>query len=249
MEYKELIKLFNINKNDIVLFCSDIIKLIIYYKSINKKFNANNFIDSIIDEIGKEGTLIFPTYNWGYCRGKTFDIKNSRSETGSLSNTTLNRKDFFRTKHPMYSFTVFGKHKNYLCNLENKRGFGKNSPFDFMYKNNAKIITLGTAIQEGLTIIHYFEEKAKVEYRFHKYFKSNYIDIKGNPSVKTYSMYVKYLKDKKPSYSDNFWQYLEKQNLLKRGLFKNIEYSIINIKGAGDIIYSDLLKDRKYYRA
>ena len=61
-------------------------------------------------------------------------------------------------------------------------------------------------------------------------------------------MYVKYLKAKKPSYSDNFWQYLEKQNLLKRGLFKNIEYSIINIKRTGDIIYSDLLNDRKYYK-
>ena len=249
MEYKELIKLFNINKNDVVFFCSDIIKLIIYYKSIKKEFSPNNFIDSIIDEIGKGGTLIFPTYNWGFCQGKAFDIKNSKSETGALSNTALGRKDFSRTKHPIYSFAVFGKHKNYLCNLENKRGFGKNSPFDFMYKNNAKIITVGTAIKEGLTIMHYFEEKAKVEYRFHKYFKSNYIDIRGNSSVKIYSMYVKYLKAKKPNYSAAFWKHLEKQNLLKRGLFKNIEYSIINIKGAGDIIHSDLLKDRKYYRA
>ena len=62
-------------------------------------------------------------------------------------------------------------------------------------------------------------------------------------------MYVKYLKAKKPNYSTAFWIHLEKQNLLQRGLFKNIEYSIINIKGAGDIIHSDLLKDRKYYRA
>ena len=77
MEYKELIKLFNINKNDIVFFCSDIIKLIIYYKSIKKEFSPNNFIDSIIDEIGKGGTLIFPTYNWGFCQGKAFDIKNT----------------------------------------------------------------------------------------------------------------------------------------------------------------------------
>ena len=69
MEYKELIKLFNISKNDIVFFCSDIIKLIIYYKSIKKEFSPNNFIDSIIDEIGKGGTLIFPTYNWGFCQG------------------------------------------------------------------------------------------------------------------------------------------------------------------------------------
>ena len=87
--------------------------------------------------------------------------------------------------------------------------------FDFLYKNNAKIITIGTPIKDGLTIIHYFEAKAKVEYRFHKYFKSNYIDIKGKSSIRNYSIYVKYLKAKKPDYSKSFWEYLEKQNLLK----------------------------------
>lgn len=248
MKYKELIKQLNINKGDIVLLCSDIIKLIILFKNNKNVFDANRFINSIINEIGVNGTLIFPTYNWGYCRGETFDIRNSRSETGSLSNAALKRKDFARTQHPIYSFAVYGKYKNYLCKLENKRGFGKNSPFNFFYKNNAKIITIGTPIKDGLTIIHYFEAKAKVKYRFHKYFKSNYIDIKGESSTRNYSIYVKYLKYKKPDYSNFFWEYLEKQNLLKRGSYHDIKYSIINIKKTGDILYSDLTNERKFYK-
>ena len=248
MQYKELIKQLNINKDDIVLLCSDIIKLIILFKNNKNVFDANRFINSIINEIGVNGTLIFPTYNWGYCRGETFDIRNSRSEVGSLSNAALKRKDFARTQHPIYSFAVYGKYKNYLCKLENKRGFGKNSPFNFFYKNNAKIITIGTPIKDGLTIIHYFEAKAKVKYRFHKYFKSNYIDIKGESSTRNYSIYVKYLKYKKPDYSKFFWEYLEKQNLLKRGSYHDIKYSIINIKKTGDILYSDLTNERKFYK-
>ena len=80
MEYKELIKQLNINKDDIVLLCSDIIKLIILFKNNKDIFDSNRFINLIINEIGVNGTLIFPTYNWGYCRGETFDIRNSRSE-------------------------------------------------------------------------------------------------------------------------------------------------------------------------
>ena len=248
MKYKELIKTLNINENDIVLFCSDIIKLIIYFKSIKVKFDSNKFIDLIINEIGSKGTLIFPTYNWGYCRGETFDIKNSRSETGSLSNIALKRKDFCRTKHPIYSFAVYGKYKNYLCSLENKRGFGKDSPFDFLYKNDAKIVNIGAPIKDGLTIIHYFEAKAKVQYRFHKYFKSKYIDIDGKSLIKNYSIYVKYLKAKKPDFTKGFFNYLEKEKLLIRGNYNKIEYSIINIKKTGDILYSDLISDRKFYK-
>ena len=59
---------------------------------------------------------------------------------------------------------------------------------------------------------------------------------------------MKYLKYKKPDYSNFFWEYLEKQNLLKRGSYHDIKYSIINIKKTGDILYSDLTNERKFYK-
>ena len=67
---------------------------------------------------------------------KIFDYKKTPSNCGSLSNIALQRSDFKRTKHPIHSFAVFGKHKNYLCNLENKSSWGEDSPFKFLYKNS-----------------------------------------------------------------------------------------------------------------
>ena len=93
-----------------------------------------------------------------------------------------------------------------------------------------------TVYQDG-SMVEYDREK-------HRY----YIDIKGESSTRNYSIYVKYLKAKKPDYSKNFWEYLEKQNLLKRGSYHDIKYSIINIKKTGDILYSDLTNERKFYK-
>ena len=74
MEYTKHFKQLNTNKD---LFCNKS-ELIILFKVI-KMYLTNKFINLIIKEIGINGTLIFPTYNWDFCRGKTFDIKNSRS--------------------------------------------------------------------------------------------------------------------------------------------------------------------------
>ena len=65
-------------------------------------------------------------------------------ETGSLSNIALNRGDFWEASILFILLLFMTKYKSYLCKLENKEALEKNSPFDFLYKNNAKIITFLT---------------------------------------------------------------------------------------------------------
>ena len=204
-----------LKKNENILLHSSFKRTFNDLKQEGYKFNPEDILDSLLDLVTPDGTLVLPTFNFDFNTIKKYDYYNTKSQMGIVTELARQRSDFTRTLNPVYSFAVYGKYKNYLCKLENKRGFGKNSPFDFFYKNNAKIITIGTPIKDGLTIVHYFEAKAKVEYRFHKYFKSNYIDIKGESSIRNYSIYVKYLKAKKPDYTKSFWEYLEKQNFCK----------------------------------
>ena len=75
----------------------------------------------------------------------------------------------------------------------------------FFLKKNIKLISLGTPPSESFSIIHYFEQKANVEYRYKKNFKANYIDRNNTNSFKTYSAFVRKLKYKKRrDYDDSF---------------------------------------------
>ena len=50
------------------------------------------------------------------------DFLNTKSATGALSKISLNNKDFVRSKNPIYSFSIYGKNKNEIAELEVKAG-------------------------------------------------------------------------------------------------------------------------------
>ncbi len=247
--YNKLVKEMQICEGDTVYLASDLIKIIIYLKIKKKPFNPNDIINSILNVIGKDGTLIIPSFNWDFCQGKPYDIINSPAQTGSLANFVLkNRVEFSRTTHPIYSFLITGKYKETLISYNNICGFNFDSPFDFFFKNNIKLVSLGTPPSESFSILHYFEQKANVEYRFVKKFKSQYIDINGKKSLKTYSAFVRKLKYKKRrDYDISFWNELERQKILFISQYKNIPLSMLKAKKAGNIMLKDLLSLRKYY--
>lgn len=184
-----------IKKGDILLVSSDVTKLILnlcggiknFNKKIAKKY-CNDIIDTLQELIGKEGTLLFPTYNWGWCKGKPFIYEKTLGETGALGNTALKREDFKRTRHPIYSFAVWGKDQELLDNLENVDSFGEDSPFAYLYHSHAKNLFID--VEEFYTFSHYVEESVGVYYRFIKKFKSCY-EVNSEQSERTYSMYVR----------------------------------------------------------
>ena len=67
--FRHLLKDFNLNKGDTIMLVSDVSFLLHTYKKNNKYFDINLFIDSVLEKIGKEGTLLIPTYNYDFCKG------------------------------------------------------------------------------------------------------------------------------------------------------------------------------------
>ena len=151
----------------------------------------------IIEIVGPTGTIILPTYNWGFCHGEVFDYRKTLGKTGGLGNIALKRKDFKRTKHPIYSFAVWGKDQEYLCKLQNKSSFEEESPFGYLRRNHAINILIDVPFDHSFTFTHYVEQmmehELEIYYRYHKDFTSLYIDQDGNEEMRTYSMFVRYL--------------------------------------------------------
>ena len=193
-ETKYILNDIDLKKGDTVMLVSDISSLLISFKKRGKVFDANLFIDNILEKIGTDGTLLVPTYNYDFCKGHTFDYKKTPSMTGSLGKIALKRKDFKRTTNPIHSFAVYGKDKNLLCNLKHTSSFGDDSPFNYLHKKKSKYFSVGLNFTNlGFTPAHYVEEKVGVSYRYFKIFSGNYIDEFENKKKVKYKFYVRNL--------------------------------------------------------
>ncbi len=193
LSLKGIADYLDIEEGDIVFLSSDA-KQLLYnvYEKTGEMPDLNDFIDGIIDKLGETGTLILPTYNWDFCKGKLFDWRKSKGKTGTLGNVCLARDDFKRTKHPMYSYAVWGRDKNLLCQLDYVSAFAENSIFGYMVRNHAKHVMVDVDYTHAFTFVHYVEEKVgNICYRFVKYFKGDYKDENGVISSKSYAMLVR----------------------------------------------------------
>ncbi len=245
IECEDIVSNLDLNKNDIVYVCSDIREILIDAKKNKIKFNLDDFIDSIIKKIGSGGTILFPTFNWGFCKNKTFDYIKTPSQCGSLSNHALKRKDFKRTKHPIYSFSVWGKDQQKLIDMDNTSSWDESSPFYYLFRKKAKNLFIGLDYKNGFTMDHYFEQKNNVEYRYHKDFRANYIDKEGKIEKKTYSMFVRDIKKVDVTgISSSLDSILIKNDGYKKYIINNIHYGIINLEIAGNIIDNDLKENK-----
>lgn len=191
VKLKDLADFFGLQKGDKVMISSDVKTLIYECLSHDDDPDLNQFLDRIIEIIGQEGTIFVPTFNWDFCKGKTFDYKKTPCKTGSLGKVALKRDDFRRTKHPIYSFAVWGKDRDEICEKDYKSSFSIESPFEYCREHDAKNIFIDVECQHSFTFVHFVEEQVGISYRYQKEFTADYIDENGNCSQRTYSMNVR----------------------------------------------------------
>lgn len=186
-------------KGDLIYISSDLTQMLcIASKLLSNKIKKDidiilrDFIDIIKTLVGPNGTILIPTFSWDFCRKGKYDINNSESEVGLFGNWVLkNANSFIRTKHPIYSFAVWGKYSKELADMDNHDGWGEDSPFAFMRQHKAKNILFNVSMDRSFTFLHYVEKCLGVPYRYIKDFEGIYLDENGIESVRTYSMYVR----------------------------------------------------------
>ena len=180
-----------IENGDSVLLHSDIRRLLFDLKSNGIKLDLKLIIDSFLNCIGENGTLLIPLFNFGFANGETFDINSTPSKMGILSEYFRRNYNIIRTGHPMYSFGVVGSKKNKFLDLDNYSGYGKDSPFGILRDIKGKIAILDLDDQHSMTFYHYIEEINNVKYRYFKKFSGNYIDKNQKKIKKTYCLFVR----------------------------------------------------------
>ncbi|KGP01446.1 hypothetical protein JT27_09380 [Alcaligenes faecalis] len=170
-------------------------------------------IKSFLEAIGSSGTLILPLFNFDFTSGITFDIRNTPSQMGSLTEAGRLWPGAVRTGHPIYSFAAIGKNAELFRTVDNFSGYGQDSPFGILHQLGGKIGVIDLPDQSSMTFYHYVEEKLNAPYRYHKKFNGQYIDSNGVESTRSYGLFVRNTEENVVTHVNPMGEFLWKQGL------------------------------------
>ncbi|MCP4143294.1 MAG: AAC(3) family N-acetyltransferase [Chloroflexi bacterium] len=148
-------------------------------------------INALLEVLGEEGTLVMPTFNFSFCKGKPWNARETRSQMGAITNLVRTDPRAKQVFHPIYSFAVIGKHAEAFGAIREKSSYGPNSAFAKLCELDGKIMVVGLSYNNSMTFFHHIEEMEGVDYRYLKDFTGNITDWDGNTTVDTYQMLVR----------------------------------------------------------
>ncbi len=169
---KNLDKLFKqfIDKNlkgyKYVYLTSDLRGFLVRYKINDANELCKTFINILLK---KKITILVPSYS--YTSKNKFYVEKTNSNLSYLTKWCLKQKNSFRTHHPIFSFCILGKNKNFFSNI-GKSAYGKNSVWEKLLKEKTSLLHIGRPFSWGNTVIHFVEFKENAEYRYNKVFKT-----------------------------------------------------------------------------
>lgn len=163
--------------------------------------------------VGKNGTVIMPTFTYSFTKKEPFDVRRTPSTVGSLTEHFRKERGVTRSRHPLFSVAIWGKKAAAFSKALSEDSFGKGTVFDLLYKENAKIVFLGASIQ-SMTFLHYVEQMHGVPYRYMKSFAGTIIDGKKRYPAEC-SFYVRDLSKQVDTDTTKFENMLRDKRLLR----------------------------------
>lgn len=225
-----------LKKNDLVLIHSS-------FKSFGGvEGGPQTVIDALTEIVGKNGTLLFPTFNFDFSsEGSTFDVKKTPSQMGILTEFARKNPNSKRTIDPIYSFVVLGELKDELGNLVYENSYGPNSMFAKLREKKGKIMVIGLKYNDSVTFFHHVEEIQKVDYRFPKEFHGEIIDYDNERKKGKITLYVRNLEMGTLTDVDKMGVILENENIVK---VQKIGNSLVKLMDAKEV-YARTVQEMK----
>jgi aminoglycoside 3-N-acetyltransferase len=129
--------------------------------------NALELLKALIAYCGPDRTLVMPAFNFGAdgegARGTLkknprFDLRRAPSQMGLLTELFRRSKGVLQSRHPVYRVAALGPQAEELIRGHEHApsGMGKDTPFDYMARHNARIIGIGKTFQV-MTQTHHVE--------------------------------------------------------------------------------------------
>lgn len=180
-----------VDKGDTILIHSKLSRTLRLIVKMGGQPSTELVLNSLLEAVGDNGTLLLPLFNFDFTKGVPFDIRSSPSAMGALTEAGRLHPAAVRTGHPIYSFAAIGANASRFAEVDNYSGYGPDSPFAILRELDGKIGVIDLPDQNSMTFYHHVEELCGVDYRYHKSFRGPYTNWHGHEAEKEYGLFVR----------------------------------------------------------
>lgn len=128
---------------------------------------AIEVIETLRSVIGADGTLLFPTHSWNQVNSgsREFDVRNTPSCVGAISETFRQLPEAKRSLHPSHSVAAIGKNAFDLIRDHHLAATpcGYDTPYSRLLAADGKLLFLGVGLSVN-TAFHTIEAMAGADY-------------------------------------------------------------------------------------
>ena len=209
-----------------------------------------NLCNEIIESLGRNVTIIMPTFTFLIPENNTWDWHKTKSEMGAV--TEFFRKEIadFRTLHPIHSVAISGPEAKELSKSISSSSFGPNSIWkELSIRNDVCNISFGIGMVGGATFLHYVEEQAKVHYRSYVPINRKVLDKEGIDVKEDFTYFAKMERNGK--FAENSWEQVS-QDLKREKLVETIhltpefQVSLMNVGVTCRYVGEEIAKNSNY---
>jgi aminoglycoside 3-N-acetyltransferase len=179
-------------------------------------------IEALQTAVGQAGTLVMPTFTYSFTKQEPFDVCQTPSTVGMLTERFRTRDGTLRSPDPIFSFAARGAKAEELCSIPAKECFGKESFFAALHEMNCLILCLGCSLTDGGTFVHYIEKSHGVDYRYNKTFHGATITPDGKPHSTSVIYYVRDLNRNSHTDLQCLYERLESEKSIRTGVMGRI---------------------------
>lgn len=136
-------------------------------------------IETMLDAVGPNRTLLLPAYTYGYSGVRRFSPTKTPPETGVLPDTVFKKFHWVRTRSAFNSFFAIGPQAVELAAIRGETIWGKGSLKAHLDRAHARMVILGVPWKDACGFLHRIEECCMVPWRYFKTFPGIWEDERG----------------------------------------------------------------------
>lgn len=205
------------------------------------RFLCESYLETLESVIGKNGTLLMPAFTYSACKGKPFNVSQTPSTVGVLTEYFRKQPGVQRSKHPIFSFSGKGPLAKKLLSVNDFDCFGRNSLFGKMIDTNGSYLLFGSNLENSATFVYYTMQKMKVDYRFNKEFPAVIESGEGTENA----IVSYYVRDLEATYEEK-WNWMEttirSKKIMRQASYEGVSIFWFDAKAFDEYLSAELRK-------
>jgi aminoglycoside 3-N-acetyltransferase len=213
---------------------------------------AKDVVDALLECIGDKGNLLMPnspnaSFQLDYIQNiEFFDVANSPSKLGAISEYFRLLPDAQRSAHPTEPVSCIGPDTEYFVghHFGNLTPYNENSPFYRVAERNGKILYLGVTLDNAGTNLHTLEDAVE-NFKFPVYYPQEF-EVKvlfNNRTLRTMKTLVHNPEQSKKRKCDGLIPLFEEKGVLKKVKIGKANSLLVNAKGMFDLMLEEYKKN------